>query len=314
MSTLGQPVNDYLALRRGLGFKLERSGQLLEDFAAWCEQHGHQSITVDAVLAWATSPAGADPSWWAARLAAVRGFARWWSAFDPATEVPPADLMPQHSQRADPYPYTDRDITTLMSAAGTIRSPLRAATYRTLVGLLAVTGMRVGEAIGLDRDDIDWDQALLVIRDSKFGKSREVVLHPTTLDALADYTTVRRRYCPHPATPAFLVSTTGTRLIYNNVQHQFHLLTQAAGLSAYAPRCRPRLHDLRHRFAITTLLGWYRDGADVAARLPALSTYLGHRAPQDTYWYLTATPQLLALAAGRLETPGDADASRGVSR
>lgn len=313
MSTLGQAVSDYLALRRGLGFKLVRHGQLLPAFATWCEQHGHQSITVDAAVAWATSPAGADPDWWHTRLEVVRGFARWWSAFDPDTEVIPVDVLPARYHRADPYPYTDQDITALMNAAGTIRRPLRAATYRTLIGLLAVTGMRVGEVIGLDRDDIDWDQELLVVRDSKFGKSREVVLHPTTRDALDGYDQVRRRHRPRPATPAFFVSTTGTRLIYANVQHQFHLLTQAAGLPARSSRCRPRLHDLRHRFAVTTLLGWYRDGADVAARLPALSTYLGHTDPANTYWYLSATPELLTLAAQRLETPDD-DGPRGVSR
>lgn len=299
--TLGSAVEEYLTTRRALGFKLKRSGQLLGDFAAWCEHRGLQTVTVAAAMAWATSPAEADRYWWATRLAAVRVFARWQRAFDPATEVPPADLLPVPKRRAEPYLYTDHDITALIGAAGSIRTPLKAATYQTLVGLLAVTGMRVGEAIALDRTDVDLEEALLVVRDGKFGKSREVMLHRTTVDALAGYDSVRRNHCPSPRTSSFFVSTTGTRLIYQNVHEQFHRLVRAAGIVPVSPRCRPRPHDLRHRFAVTTLLGWYRDGVDVAARLPALSTHLGHLNPSDTYWYLTATPELLALAAQRLD-------------
>lgn len=302
MSELGCAIEDYLATRRALGFKLERSGQLLGDFVTWCEREGFDTITVEAAVAWATRPAAADPSWWAARLAAVRGFARWRSAFDPATEVPPADLLPARSRRAEPYPFTDDDIAALMQAAGSMPSPLRAATYQTLIGLLAVTGMRVGEVIALDGSDIDWHESLLVVRHAKFHKSREVVLHPSTLDALDAYTKARDRYCPRPRTPAFFVSMAGTRLIYNNVHYEFHRLVQRAGLVPRSSRCRPRPHDLRHRFAARTLLAWYRDGEDVAARLPALSTYLGHLDPSDTYWYLSAVPELLALAAERLQT------------
>ena len=309
--TLRSAVEDYLTTRRALGFKLKRSGQLLGDFADWCERQGLETVTVSAAVAWSTSPAEADRYWWATRLAAVRVFARWERVFDPATEVPPTDLLPVPKRRAEPYPYTDHDIAALIGAAGSIRTPLKAATYRTLIGLLAVTGMRVGEAIALDRIDVDFEEALLVVRAGKFGKSREVMLHPTTVDALAGYDTVRRGHCPRPATSSFFVSTTGTRLIYQNVHDQFHRLVRAAGIEPVSPRCRPRPHDLRHRFAVTTLLGWYRDGVDVAARLPALSTYLGHLAPSDTYWYLTATPELLAIAADRLETTGTADTADG---
>ncbi len=301
MNDLARAVNDYLATRRALGFKLERDGQLLPDFVAWLDQAGLSTVTVDAAVAWASRPTHADLSWWAARLAVVRGFARWLAAFDAANEVPPADLLPAHSVRAEPYPYTDDDVVGLMRAARALRHPLKAATYETLVGLLAVSGMRIGEAIRLDRADVDWDEALLVVRHAKFDKSREIVLHPTTIDALRAYSAVRDRHVPCPATPALFVSTVGTRLIYQNVHAVWLELVNHAGLQPRSPRCRPRPHDLRHRFAVTTLLRWYRTGADVEARLPQLSTYLGHAAPSDTYWYLHAAPELLALAAEQLE-------------
>jgi integrase/recombinase XerD len=161
--------------------------------------------------------------------------------------------------------------------------------------------MRVGEAIALDRDDLDPATGVLTVRHGKFGKSRELPLHPSTVSALADYARLRDRLCPTPRTPAWFVSTAGTRLIYNNVHYELHRLIHAAGLRPRSPRCRPRPHDLRHSFAVATLLDWYRDGTDVDAALPRLSTYLGHVEPASTYWYLTATPELLALVAARLD-------------
>jgi Site-specific recombinase XerD len=300
MSELAHAVQDYLDTRRALGFKLIREERLLGQFAAFMDQAKLSTITTDAALAWATQPVGADPCWWGSRLGVVRTFASWLRAFDPGTQVPPADLLPYRSHRAEPYPYTDADIAALV-AATTISPPLRAATYQTLIGLLAVTGMRVGEAINLDRTDLDTAGGVLTIRHTKFDKSRELPLHPSTMEALAAYTRVRDRTCPHPRTPALLVSTVGTRLIYKNVHQTWLDLVRQAGLRPRSPRCRPRIHDLRHRFAITTFLGWYQGGADVPARLPQLSTYLGHVDPGSTYWYLHAAPELLALAAQRLE-------------
>jgi integrase/recombinase XerD len=301
MSTLSRALADYLAMRRALGFQLERTGQLLAGFVDYADRVGAGRVTVDLALAWATQPAGADRSWHAARLAAVRGFARYLSTIDSGTEVPAADVLPGRSRRAVPYLYSDAEITALLTAAGAIRSPLRAATYRTLIGLLAVTGLRVGEVIALDRDDVDCHRGLLVVRNSKFGKSREVALRDSTCRALDAYRQVRDRLCPAPVTPAWFVSTTGTRLVYQNVHFEFHRLTGQAGLRARSTTCRPRPHDLRHSFAVATLLDWYRDGGDVAARLPLLSTYLGHTSPGSTYWYLTAAPELLTLATHRLE-------------
>jgi len=291
MSGLRDALEDYLALRRSLGFKLERPGQLLAGFADFAEQAGAVTVTTELALAWATAPADADPSWWQLRLAAVRPFARYLATVIPGTQVPPAGLLPGPvSRRAVPYLYPAAEIDALMAAAGTIQSPLRAATYQTLIGLLAVTGMRAGEAIRLDRPDIDAQAGLLTIRESKFGKSRQLPLHPTTMAALAGYTAVRDRHHPRPATAAFFTSLAGTRLIYKNVRRTFRQLTQRAGLRPRSPACRPRIHDLRHSFAVATMLGWYQDGGDVAARLPLLSAWLGHADPGSTYWYLTGTP------------------------
>lgn len=306
MTELAAALDDYLSTRRGLGFKLERPGQLLAQFVAELDASGQSTITLEAALAWAMQPSGADPSWWGARLAAVRGFASWRSAFDPATEVPPKNLMSANSKRAEPYPYTDDDIAALMRAARTIPSPMRAATYETLIGLLAVTGMRVGEAIDLDRGDLDAREGVALVRGSKFGTSREVALHSTTLAALRDYQVLRERHCPRPRDPAFFLSLGGHRLIYSNVHFEFHRLVGLAGIEARSPRCRPRIHDLRHRFAVNTLVGWYRAGDDVGARMYQLSTYLGHVVPEATYWYLRAAPELMGLAAQRLESAQEA--------
>jgi integrase/recombinase XerD len=196
--------------------------------------------------------------------------------------------------------YTPADLTALLAAAGRLPSSRRAATYQTLFALLSVTGMRVGEAIRLDTTDLDWGQGVLLIRQSKFGKSRYVPLHPSTVEGLRDYADRRLEYQPLPGTVSFFVSLTGRRLIYPTVQDVFGQLRDDTGIGAGAAR-RPRMHDLRHTFAVTTLLGWYRDGADVTARLPWLSTYLGHHDPRSTYWYLSATPELLAIAAARLD-------------
>ena len=306
MSGLRTDLEDYLTLRRSLGYKLARPGQMLPGFVSFLETAGAATITIDHALAWATAPAGADPLWWRARLAAVRGFARYLAPRVPGTEVPPRGLLPGPvTRRAVPYLYSAVEVTALMTAAAAIRAPLRAATCQTLTGLLAATGMRVGEAIRLDRTDLDAGQGLLTIRDSKFGRSRQLPLHASVVQALASYAEKRDCYLPRPASPALLISLAGTRLIYKNVHRTFRQLAKAAGLQPRSAACRPRIHDLRHTFAVTTLARWYADGGDVAARLPLLSTWLGHTSPADTYWYLTGTSELLALAAARLEGNGE---------
>jgi integrase len=302
VSALRAHLEDYLALRRSLGFKLGRPGQMLPGFVSCLEAAGEATVTAANALAWATAPAGADPAWWRQRLAAVRPFARYLAPLIPGTEIPPRGLLPgPASRRAVPYLYSGAEVTALMTAAGAIATPLRAATYQTLIGLLAATGMRVGEAIALDRGDFDAGQGLLTIRGGKFGKSRQLPLHRSVVQALAGYAGKRDRELPRRASPAFFVSLAGTRLIYKNVHCTFHQLARTAGLRPRSAACRPRIHDLRHAYAVTTLASWYADGGDVTARLPLLSTWLGHTDPACTYWYLTGTPELLALAAARLE-------------
>jgi integrase len=240
---------------------------------------------------------------WKQRLSVIRGFAVYLHALDPTTEVPPADLLAYRRQRPTPYLFSDADISGLLAAAGGLNHPLRAATHRTLFGLIAATGIRCGEALALDRDDIDLDAALLAIRQTKFNKSRQLPLDPTIVAALHDYTCKRDRLCPRPTLPSFFVSTAATRLASRRVRAVFADLVDQTGLQPRFGSSRPRIHDLRHSFAVATLLDWYRDGADVAARMPLLSAYLGHASPASTYWYLQAAPELLALAARRLEQP-----------
>lgn len=301
MSALRRSAEQYLAMRRALGYKLHGEGRLLGHFVSYLEQQGASRITTELALAWAKQPAHADPSWWAKRLSVVRVFARHLATLDPDTDVPPTDLLPLRYRRARPYLYSRADIGKLIGAAGTLVPELRAATYATLVGLLAVTGLRVGEAMALDRDDVDLAGGLLAVRCSKFKKSREVALHHSSVAALRDYAARRDELCPDTKGPSFFVSMAGTRLNHHNTSTTFARLVATASLEPRSPSCRPRLHDLRHSFAVSTLLDWHRSGADVQARLPLLSTYLGHVNPATTYWYLEAAPELLAVAAERLE-------------
>ncbi len=303
MSALSQTADDYLRLRRTLGHKLDNAGRLLPRLVAYLEAVGAETITLEAALAWAQQPdlVHASTTVWAQRMTVARGFARHLAGSDARTQVPPVGLLPYHKRRRVPYLYSAADIDSLLTQVRrTIPSPLRAASFETLIGLLAVTGMRIGEAIRLDRSDVDWDEGLVVVRASKFGKSRAVPLQASAVQALADYAHRRDRLQPAPRAPSFFVSATGKRLLYTDVRDMFHTLLSGAGIGAGSP-IRPRLHDLRHSFAVRTLVDWYRTGENVPARLPWLATYLGHREPRFTYWYLSASPELMQLAAERLE-------------
>ena len=301
MSALEAHLVGYLAVRRALGYKLARAGKLLAQFLIWLGERDQSVVTTELALEWATLPPATGSNWHRHRLTVVRGFAAHLHAIDPAHEVPPADLLPSRKHRAVPYLYSDADVLALMGAADIIATPHREATLRTLIGLLAVTGMRIGETIRLDRSDVNYEHGLIAVRDSKFGKSRELAVDPTTIAALRRY--LRRSDRPVPAEPtaALFTSATGTRLAYCNVHLAFKRIVGHAGLRPRSAECRPRPHDLRHTFAVNTILDAYRSGADVQARLPLLSTYLGHVHPKDTYWYLQAAPELLALAGQRLE-------------
>lgn len=301
MIPLRPVLHDYLIMRRALGYKLQRTEKLLAQFIGFVEASGSERITIDLALAWATLPAQGAMNWWSGRLTVVRGFASYLHTLDPTTEVPPTELLPSRSHRAVPYLYSDEDVLALMAAAEILRSPLGVLTYQTLIGLLAVTGMRIGEVIRLDRSDLDLDSGVLTVRMSKFGKSRELPLHASTLEALHMYLQRRDQLYPRPTAPSLFISTAGTRLLYCGVHGTFLRLVRQAGLQPRSAACRPRPHDLRHSFAVRTVLDAYRTDADVATRLPLLSTYLGHLHPANTYWYLSAAPELLALAGERLE-------------
>jgi integrase/recombinase XerD len=263
MSDLRTSASEYLRLRRALGHKLDEAGRRLPAFVAFLEARGLDTVTIEAALAWAGDPAGTRPRTPgpsdvvpASRMTIARGFAKHLSGTDLRTEVPPVSLVPHRRHRAVPHLYSPADIAALMAQARLVPTPLRAATYETLIGLLAVTGMRVGEAIRLHRSDVDWEEAVLLVRASKFGKTRAVPLKASSIDVLATYARTRDRLCPRPDAPTFFVSTTGTQLIYANVSVTFRKLVTGAGIEHASAFRQPRIHDLRHSFAVATLLGW----------------------------------------------------------
>jgi len=309
VSPVRDALRDYLGLRRSLGYQLKQQGQLLEDFVAFLERAGAERITTELALCWAKQPQNVQPYRWTERLGMVRCFARYLATIDPDSEIPPKDLLPARKQRPAPHIYSPAEIQALMDAAGSLSPALHAATYRTLIGLLAATGLRLGEALGLDRQDVDLKDGILRVR-GKNDKHREVPLHPTTVRALGDYARVRDRYWPQTSTPGFFITTTGTRLRVWSIHRTFRKLTRRAGLESPAqrtPRGRGRRralvrpHAFRHTYAVNTVLDWHRNGEDVDSKLPLLSTYLGHVKPEHTYWYLQAVPELLAVVAQRLD-------------
>jgi integrase len=300
MTDLDQVVDDYLSVRRSLGFKLAQHGRLLHDFVGYVTATGRSTVTTELAVAWAIQPTGCSSVRWAQRLAMVRGLTRHLKALDPDTEIPPLGVLPHHCRRVTPYLYSDRDVAALLAAARALHPSQRAATYETMIALLCTTGMRSGEALRLDRDHIDWDEGVLTIWNSKFQKSRAIPVHLTSLTALRRYARIRDQFCPHPQSSAFFLSLAGTRLTHSIMNRAFHALLQQAGLGQVSPR-RPRMHDLRHRFAVNTLIGWYRAGVNVDAHMPLLSAYLGHSNPENTFWYLSAVPELLLMASKRLE-------------
>ena len=304
MSELRQALDEYIAVRRGLGFDLRLPARLLRNFVSFVEANEATYITTALAVRWAKQPRDAQPTTWASRLGMVRRFASWRSATDPRTEVPPEGLLPYRYYRNPPYIYSDDEIERLIAAASDLPSSkgLRASSFSTLFGLLSVTGMRVSEALMLDREDVDLEQGILGIRRTKFGKSRLVPVHSSTRDVLKRYDERRARVFPRPATPAFFVSERGTRITDWSARYTFAKISQQIGLRAAAKGHGrgPRIHDMRHRFAARTLIAWYRTGVDVERELPKLATYLGHVHANETYWYLEAVPELLQLATQRL--------------
>src|SRR3954467_2843178 len=307
MSTLREAAEQYLQLRRDLGSKLSETGRLLRSFLAFAEREGASHVTTDLAFRWAQQPAGVQPATWALRLQVVRRFAVWLSAADRRTEVPPPGLLPGRYLRKRPYIYSDAEIRDLVRTAGQLASAagLKGRTYATICGLLPVTGMRISEVVALDREDVDLDEGILRIRRTNFGKSRLVAVHDSTRQVLADYARERDRIVRRPAAPAFFLSEGGDRVTACAARFNFAKVSREIGLGAPTAARHgrgPRLHDLRHRFAVCTLLRWYRAGIDVEREIPKLATYLGHVHVNETYWYLEAVPELLELATRRLES------------
>ena len=303
MNTLRASVQDYLAMRRGLGFKLHDAGVGLLKFVSFMEYKHASHITTELALDWAKKPKSALPAEWARRLSFVRGFARYRSAINSRTQIPPAGLLPYRPQRARPYIYTEQEIERLLTAARSLPpvGGLRGWKYYCLFGLLSVSGLRISEALNLKLADIDLHENVLTIQKTKFGKSRLVPLHPSTQNALTDYLQRRNRsLAGRPASHLF-VSGTGNRLDISDVHRTFYVLSRQIGLRGPSASHGPRLHDFRHRFALQALLHWYRCGQEIKPRLPILSTYLGHVHVSDTYWYLSAYPELMGQAVDRLE-------------
>jgi integrase len=301
MSPLRDALADYLRLRRQLGFEMPQDGRLLEGFVEFLEQAGAERITTKLALEWARMPAGVHPHYWRQRLSVVRGFARHLATTDPASEIPSKDLLPGTRQRLAPHIYTDAEITALMAAAGRLRPRLRAARHQTLIGLLAVTGMRPGEALALDRDDVDLRDGVVHVRAGKQKKQREVPLHPSTVTALREYARLRNARFPEPSTPAFFIGARGRRVPRGELNRTFTQLVGEVGLEGRGARARPRPHDLRHALAVNTLVDWFEAGENIDRRLPLLSAFLGHVDPASTFWYLEAVPELLQLISRRLE-------------
>lgn len=307
MNTLRQALKEYLSLRRSLGFKLREASKGLLDFVTFMEQHRVSYITQALALVWAQQPTNVQPAYWAQRLSFVRGFARHRSATDQRTQVPPQGLLPFQPKRARPYLYSNDEIRRLLGAALNMpcryeRGELRPWTYHCVLGLLSVSGLRLGEARNLELQDVDLDAAVLTIRGTKFGKSRLVPLHASTCKVLADYIARRKRHwAARPVSSYLFVSSWGTRLDSGDIHRTFYALSRQIGLRGVSERHGPRLHDMRHAFATNTLVRWYKSDQDPERRLPILSAYLGHVHVADTQWYLSGSPELMREAMRRLE-------------
>jgi integrase len=312
MNTLRQAVDEYLQMRRRLGYKLLRARSELPEFAAFMARQRAPYITQALALKWAQLPQGVQPSLWASRLTVIRQFALYRSATDPRTQVPATGLLPFKPKRATPHLYTDRQITKLLQALlhpplspycsdpqGCALLPL---VYYTFFGLLTVTGLRLSEALNLKVDDVDIPSQRLTVRAGKFGKDRLVPLHPSTCKVLDQYERQRNdHWAGRPVSPYFFVSSWGNRLSRSQVYGAFYAACRRIGLRGKGDRHGPRIHDFRHRFATATLINWYRAKKDPERRLPILSTFLGHVHLADTQWYLSASPELMREAMQRLE-------------
>lgn len=306
MKSLKMAADDYIKLRRALGFKLTDMHYFLKNFTSFMEREHAPYITTELALRWAKQPQNTLPAWWSKRLSAIRSFARHMKTMDPRHEVPPNGILPNKYQRCTPYIYSNEEVLALLQACECLPrgNGLRRHTYYTVFGLLAVTGMRIGEITALQRKDVDLTQGILTIRDTKFQKSRSIPVHESTVYVLRVYAHLRDQIFPDCKVSNFFLTDFGTgpsHLAIRSIRHAFIQLSRKIGLRKPTDSNGPRVHDLRHRFAVNTIIRWYRQGVNVDHHIPILSTYLGHTKPSDTYWYLSSVPELIGLTATRLE-------------
>ena len=314
MTCLTEELDRYLTIRRSLGYDLRTSARVLRRFIAFAESQGAEHISTDLFQRWQASFGQASRQTWAVRLGIVRLFGAWLHGLDPAHEAPPRGLIPSRARRPRPYIYSDEEIASIVNAAAELPSVygLRGLTYSTLFGLIAATGLRISEALGLDAGDVDLEIGVLTVRRGKLGKARLVPIDGSVTQRLRAYANERDRllaFAPQP----FFVNDQGARVGDCGARYNFALVSQRLGLRSpqrYGRHGRgPRIHDLRHSFAVRTIIGWYRQGQDPAREMIKLTTYLGHASPENTYWYIEATPELLELASQRITGPSDVEAS-----
>jgi integrase len=297
-----EQVQEYLKFRRSCGYQLESPGKELMLFARYAALAGHKGpLTTELAVRWAKLPQDADPRYWANRYEIVRRFAEYRFLFDPATEIPPKGLLGPSKRRLSPHIYSDGEIAAFLQAASQLAPTdgLHPLTYVTMFGLLVSTGLRISEALNLSRQDADLRTGVLTIRETKFRKSRLVPVHPSTLHALRRYIKLRDSYHPGTRSKTFFLSEKGTPLNYRGVLYIFIKLSRKLGWRDRDKK--PRIHDFRHTFAVRRLLKWYEEGANLDQKMLALSTYLGHAQVTDTYWYLSAVPELLAIVSEKFE-------------
>jgi integrase len=306
MTTLSQRLDEYLAVRRSLGYDLSFSGRVLRGFTAFADREGADHITVDLFLRWKDAFGVANNNTWSARLGMVRVFAGWLQGHDARTEVPPSGLISGKLRRARPYIYSDAEVAMIVARAARLpsRYGLRGWTCSTLFGLIAVTGLRISEAVGLDDDDVDLDEGVITAKRGKNGKARFVPIAPSSVARLRTYRAERTRLLGPTRGPFFLFERC-QRPTDCCARYNFAIVSQGIGLretQRYGKHGRgPRIHDLRHTFAVRTIVGWYRKGLDPDREMTKLSTFLGHSDQEHTYWYIEAVPELLQFASKRAE-------------
>ena len=312
--TMLSMAEDYLAERRALGFDLRILGDQITAFARYVDAAGHTGpLTTRITLDWVKGQARhAKPFSWARRLEILRPFARYLARHDPATEFPQTAIFGRSHRRLAPHIYSDQEICDLLAAARRLapHGGLRPATYETLFGLIAATGLRLSEARHLRCGDVDLDQGVLTVRNTKFRKSRHVPMHPTVVAALNHYMAVRARHGAIDQDTLLFLSSSGRLLPKRTINGVFQRLRGELGWTARGAHAQPRIHDLRHTFICRRVQLWHDHGADIGNAMAALSTYVGHAKVSDTYWYLTGAPELMALAGERFElfaAPGGVD-------